>query len=578
MRAHARAVVLLCLLTTAVAAWAQQPPEGEGRPEDQAEGDAAPPPIVGVPDDLAPRTGTAGDEPQLRAPVPQPMPRRVEARVPARAWLPAGWRAAPVDGVDDADLVKRALALESVGLWADAQGALRAAARAGLGDLGVEAGRRADAIADLELAQEYALQRKGKPAKAAWSTAVRMLERQEQTPGWPIRPALAAQMAAVGARIGETKAATPWLLRSRSAVGFSAAVAASAFDRSQRVRSARCIGGVDASAATDVVRLRSGTALAVGHGGLGDDEQVWFWQIDALGRPGRAGSFGAAGPDAAQAAMAWNDGAWLAGRTTGPGGGDALILRLDGQLRPVAQHDLDLGGAERAVALLTDADGTPWALVEGDVADPSGPGKVAWLVALRDDGTPRKQVMIPLGRSGFVTSTALDKEAILLGGGRGPGEAAGGLLRTVNSGSATLVDDEGPSFPGPILAMALQAKGAVLAIGRQGDGNAGKLWWGGRDVKRRWLPGKAIGPSIQAERAGLLPGKRGALLWTSGGPDGDPAGAVYALTGGKAKALARLEGFRPSAALVEGKDALLVGAARGCGRAGVDAAVVRVGL
>ncbi len=585
MRAHARAAVLVCSLALTAAAWAQQAGQPEPAPppvqEPEADGAAPPPPIAGALDDLAPPSrpppAANGDEPQREA-RPAPMPPRPAVKVPSRSWLPAGWRSAQVERVEDGDLVQRALALESAGLWADAQGVLRAAARAGLGELGLEAGRRADAIADLELAQELALQRKAKPAKAAWATAVQMLARQEQTPGWPIRPALAAQMAAVGARVGQGKAAGVWQARARSAVGFSAAIAASAFDRAQRVRAARCVGGVDASAATDVVRLRSGMALAVGHGGLGDDEQVWFWQIDGLGRPGRGGSFGAAGPDAALAALAWTDGAWLAGRTTGPGGGDALILRLDGQLRPVAQHDLDLGGAERAVALLTDAGGSPWALVEGDVADPSGPGKVAWLVALRDDGTPRKQVMIPLGRTGFVTSTALDKEAILLGGGRGPGEAAGGLLRTINAGSATLVDGEGPDFAGPLLAMAAQAKGAVLTVGRQGDGSGSKLWWGGRDAKRRWAPGKAIAPSIQADRVGLLQLGRSTLLWTAGGPVGDPAGAAYLFGRGKAKPVMILDGFRPAAAITEGKDALLVGSARGCGRAGVDAAVVRIGL
>ena len=570
MHALARAAVLVCTIAMATRAWAQDAPEAEAA--------APPPPIAGAPDDLARPDRPSRDEPQL-APRPMQQPHRpVLVKAPVRGWLPQGWLTATADGVDDADLAKRSLGLEAAGLWADAQGALRAAARAGLGDLGVEAGRRADAIADLELAQELALQRKAGPAKAAWASAVQMLVRQEQTPGWKIAPALAAQIAAVGARVGQAKAAGLWLARSRSAVGFSAAVATSAFDRAQRVRSARCFGGVDASAATDIVRLRSGMALAVGHGGLGEDEQVWFWQIDSLGRPGRAGSFGAAGADAANAAMPWNDGAWLAGRTTGPNGGDALILRLDGQLRPVAQHDLDLGGAERAVALVTDAGGTPWVLVEGDVNDPRGAGRVAWMVALRDDGTPRKQVMIPLGRGGFLSSLVVDKEAILLGGGRGVGEAAGGLLRTINAGSATLVDDEGPDFAGPILAMAPLAKGAIFAIGQQGSGNASKLWWGGRDGKRRWSPGKAIGPSIQAERAGLLLAKRSTLLWTAGGPAGDPAGAAYLLGRGKAKRILSLEGFRPAAAIVEGKDALVVGAARGCGRAGVDAAVVRIGL
>ena len=75
-------------------------------------------------------------------------------------------------------LVERALALESAGLVQAAALSWRKMSTAGLCDVGVEAGRRANALAELERARVSSLKRGGRAAKAAFRSSLQTLNRQ----------------------------------------------------------------------------------------------------------------------------------------------------------------------------------------------------------------------------------------------------------------------------------------------------------------------------------------------------------------------------------------------------------------
>jgi hypothetical protein len=56
-------------------------------------------------------------------------------------------------------------------------------------------------------------------------------------------------------------------------------------------------------------------------------------------------------------------------------------------------------------------------------------------------------------------------------------------------------------------------------------------------------------------------------------------GGVYAIDArGRAKPLFEAPGFSPRAGVVQGREVVVVGGAQGCGRAGLDAAWVRLAL
>lgn len=561
------AVATLSALTIAVpAAWAADEPP--------------PPPIAGQ-DELAPDLNAG--EPDGPAATPAA---RAPAEEPARPVPP---RTAVQQRTESDDPIARGLALEAVGLPVDAQAAFRKAERAGLGDRGVEAGRRADALGEVEEALRLVSRRKARPAKAALASALQTLRRQEQAQGWALSAGLAGHLAQVATAVRDGKNAKV-LARIAAGAGQEAlamaGVAQAATARRSKLRLYRCLGGPDRSEANAVVALPDGY-LVSGATGSGGDQQVWSWRLDAHGHVQRAGGFGADGADRALAALHTHAGIWLVGLTAGKGGTDALALRVDEKLRPLAHADHDLGGRERATAIALDGDGQPWMLVEGEVGDPAGPHRAAWLVALGPDGKARKTAKLPTGRQGFVTTLLVDSpkgEALLYGGGRGVGESAGGLLRAFSTVSATPDADEGPAFPGPVLAGAELGRGALALLGATGEGAGQRLWIGGRDKRRRWQKTRGLPRGIHAASATLLPQRRGVLALLAPADDataseagGVRAGGVWSVdTRGRAKAVFSAAGFAPRAALSAGREVVVVGTAQGCGRATVDAVWVRL--
>lgn len=548
--------------------------------------DEPPPPPLAGQDELAPEPNATPQDGQGAD-----APENGSATAPSAgtAARPVPPRNAVQQRTESDDPIARGLALEAVGLPVDAGAAFRKAERAGLGDRGVEAGRRADALGEVEEALRLVARRKARPAKAALASALQTLRRQEQAQGWAISAALAGYLAQAASAVRDGRNAKA-LAQIAAAAGpeatAMAGVAAAAVARRSALRLYRCLGGPDRSEANAVVALAGGY-LVTGATGSGDDQQVWSWRLDAYGHVQRAGGFGAAGADRALAALHTPQGIWLVGSTAGRAGTDALALRVDETLRPLAHADHDLGGRERATAIAQDGDGQPWMLVEGEVGDPAGPHRAAWLVALGPDGKARKTAKLPIGRQGFVTTLLLDSqkgEALLYGGGRGVGESAGGLLRAFSVGSATPDADEGPDFPGPVLAGAELGRGALALLGAKGEGAGQRLWIGGRDKRRRWQKTRDLPRGIHAASATLLPQRRGVLALLAPADEAPSDDAAASATGGvwtvdprgRAKAVFSAPGFAPRAALAEGREVVVVGTAHGCGRAGLDATWLKI--
>ena len=557
------AAFVVAATTFAAATWADEP---------------APPPIAtDATDELAPTdradpagTGRASSQTGVAAAAASGERHVVIADEPAGAPLSPAQRA-----VDDDDLIVRGLAYEAVGLPLDAQGAFRRAERAGLADKGVEAGRRADALAELEDAAMQAMARKSRPAKAALASAVQTLERQARDAGWPIAPGLAAHIAQVAGVVGDGRVAKAYLARAQ---GSDAAVvadfAAVSAARRSKLRLSRCLGGPEVSEANAAVATTGGDTLVTGATGRGDGQQVWTWIVDGVGRVRRAGGFGAAGRDRAVAAVAVGAGAWIVGETSGLGGGDALVLRVDGQLLPVAQQDIHLGGREVATDVVLDGSGKPWVLVDAAVSDPSGPHRAIYLLGLGADGKPTKQVRIDLGRRAFATSLLVDKSDLIVLGGRGVGASAGGFVRTIAAASGVVDPAEGPDFPGPVLAAYAAGRGSLVALGAAGDGRSQRLWIGGRDSRGRWSKPKQLPSGVRADRIVALAYKRSSLaLMVPAANDRASEAGIFSVDGrGKVAPLLVVPGFVPRAALPSGRNVVVVGTAQGCGRRGADAA------
>ena len=499
------------------------------------------------------------------------------ARPFARAPM---WAVAKVVGLDSDDPITRALALEAAALPADAQAALRNASRAGLGDRGVEAGRRADALAELEQAASMLLRGQRGPARTLLASAKQTLERQRAALAWSIAPALAARMGQVAATASDRKLAAALL--PAAADGLPAALGRAALAAKASLREGRCLGSSAAADAAAMVRMAEGPALVVGTVGRGDEAQVGLWLVDNEARALRQGSFGAAGADVGLTAITEPGGAWIGGQTRGAHSADGLLLRIDGRLRPVAQHDLDLGGDEQVIAFARSSDGGLWALIEGEVGDPAGPHRGVWLVAVRPDATPRTQVLLPLPRPAFAAALRVDSGngLLLAAGGRGPGEAAGAFLRAVDAATVRVQDGEGPAFPGPIFGLQGAPRGALAAFGAAGEGKAMRPYVVRRDLKGRWgKPAKFAALPAFDHLAVAPAGNATLLLLAAQGTEASPGPGVVALVAGaRPRVLLSLPGFWPAAALVEGKDAWVAGSARGCGRLGLDAAVIRLRL
>ena len=457
--------------------------------------------------------------------------------------------------------------LEAAGLFDEAAHRWRTLGTQGGGDRGLEATRRANALAELGLAQDVAAQGKAKRGKAWLKSAMHTLERQATAMGWPVPPAVAhtATLLARAARL--RREAGRWqtlVTRAKDSGRFKARIAKPG-RRAPAALIERCLGGIGHDFVRTAVALDGGAVLAVGEATAADgDTQLRTWILDPSGRTQRRADFGAGGPDRPYAlALDGKAGAWVVGATDAQPGSDALFVRLDLQGRVRGHDERDGGGVDRAVAVVRVGPGRALALAEADTTGASD----LWLLRLDAAGKVRGDARVT--RKGVQRAHAfvLQGDKAWVGGA----DDGAGLLEAFDGAGHTQATVTS-ALPGVVLALAPAARGALWVVGRQADGNG---WLGSVDKKGRLKVQRRFKPTLAADTyVQLLPGRRGVQLFVREGGLLGPAWLAQVSGRGKMTGRAALNpggATGISVLLPAGKRALrLLGAARGCGRGTLD--------
>lgn len=569
-------VLALSLLLPPVSAHAEAPapPPVAGQPPV-----AGPPPVAGeLSQGSAPAaTDTPNPRPIARVVIQSPTevvpslscPATAKARRTAHPGILLACQEQHFHATKAPGLLALARRLEAAGLFDEAGHRWRTLGARGGGDRGLEASRRANAIAELGLAQDVAVKGKARRGKARLLSAMQTFERQQKAMGWLV-PASVRQSAVLLARAARLRRqAKRWKAAIHGGPSWFKGRLSKPGRRAPSVLVERCLGGVGYDLVRDAKRLPSGHVLAVGEATAADgDTQLRTWVLDPTGRTQRRADFGAGGPDRPRAlALDGAAGAWVVGETDAAPGSDALFVRLDLQGRVRGHDERDGGGVDRAVGVVRLAAGRALAIAEADVTGASD----IWLLQL--DARGKITADTHVRRKGkqrvhaYHFSQGRRSGKLWIGGRSG----TAGFLEAFDTSGASKGAVKA-KLPGPVLALAPARRGALWVVGRRSNG---KGWFGILSRKGRFKLQKRFKPSLpKGARVTLLPGRRGATMWVRA--PGRLGTAWLAKLGqrGRLKGKATLSSGGATGVnvvLPAGKRALVaLGAAEGCGRGLLD--------